>query len=525
MATGADLLVECLFSHGVRDLFGMPGSHVTAIYDAVARHGGIKTYLVRNEQAGTFLADGYARVTGRPGVVCTTAGPGATNALTGVAEAWADGVPVLLVSGQVNHDRMHLECGNYHEIDLEAMFRPCTKFVATVMDNGRIPGAVASAFRAMTTGRRRPAALILPQDLMAAPAGTPPIDDPPPVPPYTPSADDVRRAADLLAAAKRPIIIAGGGAVWSGAGDAVRRLAGRLGCPVVTTLNGKGLLDERDPHSLGHARSVRARAALPHADAMLAVGCRFTEVMTWFHTMPVPANLVQIDIDPVQVGMNHPVAVGVVADARAAVLALTDALPNERACDWGDAWAQARAAKVARPEWLIELLRAELPADAVVFTDASEMALRMHTDYPAFAPRTFFYPSNYIALGWGFPAAVGAAVGLPGRVVASVGGDGGFVMTAQELATAVRYRLKVVAVVHNDSALGAIKNLQRVKHGARFRDTDLNNPDFPQLAAAYGLPARRASDADSFRAALREAVAADGPFLIEVPDVWRSLRA
>src|SRR5437868_1890273 len=165
--TGADLLVQSLHAAGVRVMFGMPGSHTVAIYDAIERHGGIRTILTRNEQAGAFAADGYARVTGQPGVICTTAGPGATNALSGIAEGWDDSVPLLLVTGQVNHDRMHLECGNYHEVDLEAIFRPCTKYAVTVMGNGEIPMAVARAFQAMTTGRRRPAALILPQDLMA----------------------------------------------------------------------------------------------------------------------------------------------------------------------------------------------------------------------------------------------------------------------------------------------------------------------------------------------------------------------
>jgi acetolactate synthase-1/2/3 large subunit len=181
---------------------------------------------------------------------------------------------------------------------------------------------------------------------------------------------------------------------------------------------------------------------------------------------------------------------------------------------------------VTRPdrEWFIDTLRAELPDDAIVFTDASEMAYRMHIDYPAYLPRSFFYPSNYIALGWGFPAAVGAAVALPDRVVVSMSGDGGFVMTCQELATAVRYGLRLIAIIHNDSAYGAIKNLQRVKHDGRYRDTDLNNPDFVKLAEAFGVPAVRARSAEEYAQALREAIGRGGPGLIDVPDSWRSLR-
>jgi acetolactate synthase-1/2/3 large subunit len=521
LPTGADLLVECLARRGVRHAFGMPGSHSTAIYDAIHRRGGIETILCRNEQAGAYMTDGYARATGQPGVVCTTAGPGATNALTGVAEAYADSVPVLLITGQVNHDRLHEECGHYHELDLEGVFRPCTRFAGTVTSNRQIPGLVDRAFAAMLAGRPGPAALILPQDLMALPAGDIPLGSLHLPQPVAPDPAAIRQAVEILAGSRRPIILAGGGAV--NCSREVRELAAELDCPVITTLNGKGVVDERDPASLGHARSHRAKAALPHADAMLAVGCRFTEVLTWFGAMPVPPALVQIDIDPAQVGVNYPVAIGIVADAGTALLALLEELP-QRQSDWGEVWAKARTAKPPQPEWFIDTLRAELPEDGLVFTDASEMALRMQTDFPAYAPRTFFYPSNYIALGWGFPAALGAAVALPDRPVVSVSGDGGFLMTAQELATAVRYRLKVVAVVHNDSAYGAIRNLQRVKHEGRYRDTDLNNPDFVKFGESFGVPSTPAHDAGTFAAALREALRRDGPSLIEVPDQWRSLR-
>jgi acetolactate synthase-1/2/3 large subunit len=541
--TGADLLIASLHDAGVRVIFGMPGSHTVAIYDAIQRHGGIRTILTRNEQAGAFMADGYARVTGRPGVICTTAGPGATNALTGIGEAWADSAPVLLLTGQVNHDRLHEECGNYHEIDLEGIFRPCTKYVGTVMDNADIPAMVSQAFGAMTVGRPRPAALILPQDLMGREVGASVREGPltpGPSPPVR-RGEKYAQTAELLARAVRPIILAGGGAVWANAGHEIRQLAERLQCPVVTSQQGKGILDERHPLSLGHARSMRARVATPVADVMLAIGCRFTEVMTGFRKLNVPRRLIQIDINPSEIGMNHPVELGIVGDAKEALQGILAALPGTTPSsptplprrgeggtmlsDWNDIWPTARAAKRPQAEWLIDALRAALPENAVVFTDASEMAYRMHTDFPAYMPRSFFYPSNYIALGWGFPAALGAAVAFDNqRVVVSFSGDGGFVMTCQELATAARYGLRVIIVVHNDNAYGAIKHLQRIKYEGRYLETDLNNPDFLQLASAFGIPARRASDADSFAAALQFAQRQDGPFLIEVPDAWRYLR-
>ena len=524
MPTGADILIEGLFQRGVRHIFGMPGSHSTHLYDAIHRHGGIETILGRNEQAGAFMAVGYARVTGRPGVICTTAGPGATNALTGVAEAYADSIPVLLISGQVNHDRIREECGRYHELDLERIFLPCTRYAGTVMNNGDIPEIVARAFRAMLKSRPGPAAIMLPQDLMALPAEGSPnataIDEPRRP---TPIQTGIEQARELLIASQRPIILAGGGAVWSGAEIEIRELAKRLDAPIITTLNGKGIIDERDPISLGHGRSHRARTIEANADLMLAVGCRFTEVFTGFSKMRVPSTLIQIDIDPIQIGMNYPVRVGIVADARESLRMLLANMP-ERASPWREEWRQARELKPTKPEWFIEVLRAELPDEAIIFTDASEMAFRMQTDFPAYAARSYFYPSNYITLGWGFPAAIGAAVARRDRPVVSVSGDGGFVMTAQELATAARYRLNLIAVVHNDSAYGAIKNLQRIKHEGRYRDTDLDNPDFLKLAEAFGIPACRAGNADEFAKALHGALKRNGPSLIEVPDQWRSLR-
>lgn len=527
---GADILVERLFQHGVRTIFGMPGSHSTALYDAIARHGQVRTILVRNEQAGAFMADGIARVTGRPGVICTTAGPGATNALTGIAEAWADSIPLLLLAGQVNHDRLHQECGNYHEIDLEAIFKPCTKFRGTVMAHDQIVAMVDDAFAAMEQGRPRPAALFLPQDLMSGdvvalgePGGTRAPD-----PSVTVTKDlgaDLEKAAKVLLDCQRPIVIAGGGALWANAAQELHLLVQKLDCPLITTLNGKGIVDERDRYSLGHARSVRGLSALDEADGMLAVGCRFTEVMTGFRTLKVPARLVQIDVDKTQIGMNHPVEVGIVADARAALQGLIALLPDDRASGWGALWDKARSATIAEPEWIVSTLRAALPENAVLFTDASEVAYRMHTDFPAYAPRTFFYPSNYIALGWALPAAIGAAVALPDRPVFSFSGDGGFLMTSQEFATANRYRLNVIAIVHNDETYGAIKNLQRDRHGGRYLDTDLNNPGFCRYADTLNVIGVRADDAASLARAVKNALYFGGPMLIEIRDEWRNHRA
>lgn len=501
----------------------MPGSHSTCIYDALQQHGGIETTLCRNEQAGAFMADGFARATGRPGVVCTTAGPGATNALTGIAEAYSDSVPALLIAGQVNHDRIHEECGRYHEMDLESIFRPCTRFSGTVMSNEQIPAMTDTAFREMLAGRPGPAALFLPQDLMAMAAETEPSAASLELRRDMPDEAVIRQAIDRLSNATRPVILAGGGAVSSGAEPEIAELAARLDCPIVTTLNGKGIVDERSLSSLGHGRNRRARLALTRADLLLAVGCRFTEVFTASGTMPIPKTLVQIDIQSEAIGRSYPVDLGIVGDAKSVLAAVLAGVP-QRSSDWKETWRRAREAKQLKAEWMIDTLRAEIPESSLVFADACELGLRMHTDFPTYAPRTFFYPSNYATLGWGFPAAIGGAIGRPEHWTISVCGDGGFTMAAQELSTAVRYHLKLITVIHNDSAYGAIKAIQRNRHGSRYIGTDLNNPDFVQLGESFGMRACRAVDGPSLAAALRQALRHDGPSLIEVPEAWRSLR-
>ncbi len=312
--------------------------------------GGIDQHDVNSQRASrAFAADGYARVTGRPGVVCTTAGPGATNALTGIAECWADSVPVLLLAGQVNSDALDRECGNYHEIDLDKLFQPVTQWCGTVRRHEDIPGLLGKAFQAMTWGRPRPAAVFLPQDLMrAACASTLAMPAFPRRPEPAVPMEAITRAAEILDRAERPIILAGGGALWSGAAAEIEALASRLGAPVVTTLNGKGLLDERHALSLGHARSSRGRHVLPHADVMLAIGCRFTEVMTDWRRLPVPKMLIQIDLDAEQIGMNYPVSVGIVADARAATTALVSAVGPARSATVGASCGKRRE-RPARP--------------------------------------------------------------------------------------------------------------------------------------------------------------------------------
>lgn len=262
---------------------------------------------------------------------------------------------------------------------------------------------------------------------------------------------------------------------------------------------------------------------LLRADLLIAIGCRFTEVFTASGTIPLPKRIIQIDIDPSQIGTNYPVELGIVGDARTVVQAIVSGL-TYRDTSWRETWQRARNAAQLKPEWLIDTLRVELPETSIIFTDASEIGLRMQTDLAAYAPRTFFYPSNYATLGWGFPAAIGAATGQSDRWTVCMSGDGGFLMTAQELATATRYNLRMIIVVHNDSTYGAIKALQRARHESRYIDIDLNNPDLVQFGESFGVRSCRTRNSEEFASAVHKALGNDGPSLIEVPDEWRSVR-
>jgi acetolactate synthase-1/2/3 large subunit len=239
--------------------------------------------------------------------------------------------------------------------------------------------------------------------------------------------------------------------------------------------------------------------------------------------MPVPKTLIQIDIQPEQIGRNYPVAVGIEGDARIALAAILAGI-SPRDGDWKETWLRARGAAQLKSEWIIDTLREQIPDSAIVFADACELGLRMQTDFPTYGPRMFFYPSNYATLGWGLAAAIGGAIGQPDRWTVCVCGDGGFMMAAQELSTAVRYRLKLITVIHNDSTYGAIKAIQRRNHESRFIDTDLNNPDFTKFAESFGIAFYRADSPQTFAEALQKAQQVDGPSLIEIPDTWRSLR-
>jgi thiamine pyrophosphate-dependent acetolactate synthase large subunit-like protein len=525
--TGGEWVVAALDAEGVRHVFGIPGVHNLAIYDALLRQDRIAHILARHEQGAGFMADGYARASGRPGVVVVTTGPGATNALTPLVEAHAGSQPVLLVMSDVPSAVVGHDLGALHEVPNQIeCFRPVSRWADGLRSGAEIPGAVQGAFHLFRTGRPGPVALSIPTDLLNAPVAarlTPPGEG------RRPPCDIglVEEAARYLARARRPLLVAGGGVIAADATEELRAIARRLRAPVITSVMGRGAISETDPLWLGVLPNQRAtKAALEAADVVLSVGCRFSHRSTKglllnLEFRPDQA-LIQIDLDPRTIGRMHVPALGIVGDARDGLAGILAALPaGAPPAEWD--WATLRRAREARSprytpavDGLLRALREALPAEAIVVGDQTGLNYWMEWHLPILAPRTFLYPIGSATLGYGVPAAIGAKVAQPDRPVVVVVGDGGLLFTGAELATAAKYRLPVVFVVMNDQDYGAIRYLQARLYG-RTGEHALVGPDVLALARAFGVEAYRAPDDDALRSTLDKALALGGPALVEVP--------
>jgi acetolactate synthase-1/2/3 large subunit len=532
--TGGEWVVEALAAEGVRHVFGIPGVHNLAVYDALGRQSAITHVLARHEQGAAFMADGYARASGRPGIVLVTTGPGATNALTPLVEAYASSVPVVVVMSDVAASLVGRDLGVLHEVPNQIdCFRPVTRMAELVTRGRDIPGAIAGAFDLLRSGRPGPIALSIPNDLLgarveavvrASAGARPPCH-----------VNDVAEAAARLRAARRPLVIAGGGVIAAEATAELLALARRLGAPVVTTVMGRGALDERDPLWQGVLPNRRAtEAAIKAADVVLAVGCRFahrsTQGLLLNLSFAPEQTLIHLDLDPGVIGKLFKPQVAVVGDARDGLARLLEALGTAREASpeagrvdttWDRAWLaglRGAASRLYTPELagFMDTLRGALPDDAIVVCDQTGVNYWMEWRFPVRRPRTFLYPIGSATLGYGLPAAIGAKVARPDAPVVVVVGDGGLMFSLGELATAVKYRLPVVVLLMNDDRYGAIKWLQEKMFEGRWGEADLANPDFIALARAFGMRAERVPDVAALPAALASALGADGPTLLEM---------
>ena len=522
--TGAQALTRQLRSEGVDTVFTLPGVQIMAAFDALHElQSDIRLVHTRHEQATTYMADGYAKVTGKVGVAMVVPGPGALNATAGLGTSYASSSPVLLISGQIASDALGKRQGQLHEVEDQLdVFKPITKWNHRVTEVGAIPEAVHEAFRQLSTGRPRPVELEVPPDTLAA-VGDADIIEPEGYPADVGNPADIRRAAEILARAKRPAIIAGGGSVISGASDELREVAEFLQAAVMTTQQGKGIIpaDHELMVGVNYAMVEPVKEVLPECDALLAVGTRL--LFRTFSPDNTP-DIVHIDADASEIGKNLPTEVGIVADAKEALRRL---LEQFRAISAPKESRQREIAgyKKAAADELTELaseqmriigdIRGALDDDDIVVSGMTNIGYWSHVAYPVNVPRTYLTSSYFGTLGYAYPTALGAKVGQPDKRVVALCGDGGFMYNLQELSTAARYGIDVVAVVFNNHAYGASMWDQTHQYGERFIGTDLNNPDFLKLAEAFGVRGMKA-EPEGIGDALRQAFQANAPVLLEV---------
>jgi len=518
--TGGEVLVQSLYREGIRVVFGLPGVQLYGVMAALRDEPRIRFITTRHEQATSYMADGYARAGGDVGTGLVVPGPGLLNSTAGLSTAYSASSPVLMLSGQIPREQIGKNVGLLHEVnDQQDCIAPITKWRRRVLQVAEIPAAVREAFTQLRTGRPRPVELEMPPETMeeegdadllpateagraAAPAG------------------DVARAVEILLAAKNPIIYAGGGANLSGAHEALRAVAEHLQAGVASSPEGKGAVGDLSDLSLGAAfwRDSPLRAAIHAADVVLVIGSRLALV-----TFAAGQRVVQIDVDPEEIGRNHQNTVGLVGDARRTLEALLEKLraaaaprPSRKA-EREALRAEIAALMTQEPQTsILQSLRSGCPEDTILIAGMTQIGYYSRPFWPTFAPRTYITSSYSGNLGYEYPVALGAKVARPEKPVVAVIGDGGFLFNAQELATAVQHKINVVAVVFNDNAYGNVARDLDEDWGGNF-GAALHNPDFMKLADAYGVHGMRAKEPTDVGRLVKEAVGLERPVLIEVP--------
>ncbi len=518
-------LMRLLNAYGVDTVFGMPGVHTLELYRDLAAIG-IRHIGVRHEQGAGFMADGYARVSGRPGVCLLISGPGVTNAATPMGQAYSDSVPMLVVSSVAERRDLGMGRGRLHEISAQdAVTAPLTAFSAVVLDPEDVPELVARAFAVFTSQRPRPVHISIPLDVIAAPASFAPTPRRMAAAP-APDAESVRRAAELLVKAKRPVIVVGGGAARHG--ELIRRLAEKLGAAVVPTIAAKGVVPDGHPLVLESTLEREpTQAFVAAADVVLVVGSELAETDLWASEgkLRLGGKMIRVDIDPAVLVRDYAPEVAIRGDAGATLAALARLIEPSNAAGPGIAASDvARARAAARADLtalerkhlrVLGALREALPPDGFVMTDMSQIVYTGYGFFPCVRPQSYMFPVGYGTLGFALPAAIGAKFAQPERPAVALAGDGGLLFTVQELATAVEHKLPLAVVLWNNDALAQIRD-GFVKRGIAPVSTSPHNPDFLMLARAFGCRAVRAESLDHFKGELAAAFAAAGPTLIEV---------
>ncbi len=520
------VMMRLLKRHGVDTVFGIPGVHTLELYRGIAAES-MNHILVRHEQGAGFMADGYARVSGRPGVCTLITGPGLTNALTPIGQAFSDSVPMLVITSVNATTDLGRGWGRLHEItDQAASAAPLVGLSRTANNAGEVAAYLAESFALFGAGRPRPVHLQLPIDVLGAAAGLDllPAECALPARPVAP-ASEIDRAARLLAEAARPLIVAGGGAL--DAAPSLAALAERLGAPVVTTVAGKGLLPDR--HALSLAATLafpETQALLAEADVVLVLGSELSETDHWGDHLTFGGRLIRVDLDQRKLTDNYPAALALQADAGATAASLLQALGKGGGKGWdGEAAARVKrardaidAAQAGREGGYLRALaalRRGLPADGVVVSDMTQIAYAANSAFPVDRPRSYLHPVGFGTLGYALPAAIGAKLGAPERPVVAMVGDGGLLFTLPELGTAIELEMPLPILLWDNDGLGQIRDGMISRQMPQI-GVSPRNPDYVAVARGFGAAAEEVPGPDALPKALAAAFDRAGPTLLRL---------
>ncbi|UEM15741.1 thiamine pyrophosphate-dependent enzyme [Bradyrhizobium barranii subsp. barranii] len=518
--TGGEAIVSGLVAHGVDTVFGLPGAQVYGLFDAF-HQAQLKVIGARHEQACGYMAFGYARSSGRPGVFSVVPGPGVLNASAALLTAYGCNEPVLCVTGQVPTQFLGKGRGHLHEMpDQLATLRTYVKWADRIETPGNAPTTVSRAFQEMTSGRRGPASVEMPWDIFTQRADTCAAKVLEPLPAPLPDPDLITQAAAVIRSSKTPMIFVGSGAIE--ARDEILELAEMIDAPVVAFRSGRGIVS--NAHELGLTMAA-AYKLWPKTDLMIGIGSRLElPTMSRWPYRPDGLKSIRIDIDPVE--MRRFISdTAIVADAKTATADLIQAVSKagysktagrRAAIREATATALAEIQSIQPQMAYLNILREVLPANAIVTDELSQFGFASWYGFPIYEPRTFITSGYQGTLGSGFPTALGAKVANPDKPVVAITGDGGFMFGVQELATAVQFNIGVVTLVFNNNAYGNVRRDQRERFNGRVVASDLVNPDFVKLAESFGVAAARVTAPDQFKAAMEKALAHGGPYLISV---------
>jgi acetolactate synthase-1/2/3 large subunit len=529
--SGSEILLRSLVLEGVDCVFGYPGGAVLYIYDAMHGFSDFNHVLTRHEQGAIHAADGYARASGKVGVCIATSGPGATNLVTGIATAYMDSVPLVVITGNVISSLIGTDA--FQEADITGITMPITKHSYMVRDVEDLPRIIHEAFHIANTGRKGPVLIDIPKDISAKKTLFKPVTEVS-IRGYNPTISPNKLQVDKLIKAieesERPLILAGGGVVYSGAHEEMLEFATKTEIPITTTLLGLGGFPSGNDLWLGmpgmHG-TYTANTSIQKADLLINIGARFDDRVTGKLAGFAPlAKIVHIDIDPAEIGKNVPTDIPIVGDVKT-VLQQVNQLAKR--ADKADAWReQIQASKAQypfsykdsdvelKPQWVVEMIHETTNGDAIVTTDVGQHQMWAAQYYKFNNPRSWVTSGGLGTMGFGFPSAIGAQMANPDRVVVSINGDGGMQMCAQELAICAINNIPVKVVILNNQVLGMVRQWQELIHENRFSHIDLaGSPDFVKLAEAYGVKGFRATNKEEAKAVWEEAMNHPGPAVVE----------